>query len=77
MNPNRDIQYLKKLKARLDMIYDIASDHLMDFGADEIAPDVDTLIEMALEQIQVMEADLDDPAAAGIRAAIEESRGDK
>lgn len=65
MNQNRDIQYLKKLKARLDMIYDLASDHLMDYGVDETAPDVDAMIEMTLDVMKDMESDLDVPADQG------------
>lgn len=60
MNKNRDIQYLKKLKARLDEIYDLASDHLMDYGVDETAPDIDSMIEMTLETMKDLESE--DPA---------------
>lgn len=57
MRTKSEEQYLLELRDRLDTIFNVARDHIMDFGPNEELPRIDWLIQNTLTIMGEMDSD--------------------
>jgi len=57
MKTKSESKYLLELNERLRQIFEVARDHVKDFGLDEDPPPVDVIIQSTLEILIEMETD--------------------
>lgn len=66
MRTKSEEKYLLELRDRLDTIFDVARDHVMDFGPNEELPQVDWLIQNTLKIMREMESPVDGDDATAV-----------